>query len=76
MNCGPFWVIVFFVLINNGCSLLGFGEGSVGGVARSIESRTEITIATTLQRAQKTNAGGLPPDGGQLLPAIFLLVRA
>ncbi|WP_286918234.1 hypothetical protein [Pseudomonas sp. UBA6753] len=42
----------------------------------SIESRTEITIATTLQGAQKTNAGGLPPDDGQLLPAIFLLGRA
>ncbi|WP_338524588.1 hypothetical protein NUH87_02600 [Pseudomonas batumici] len=75
MSCGPFWVIVFFVFINNGCSLLGFGDRSVGGVARSIESRTEITIASALQRAQKVKAGGLPPHGGQVLPEIFLLTR-
>jgi hypothetical protein len=75
MKCGPFWLLAFFVLINNGCSLLGFGDRSVGGVARSIEARTEIAVATTLQRAHKTQAGGLPPDDGQILPENLLLAR-
>ncbi|MGE7991401.1 hypothetical protein ACQKPE_10195 [Pseudomonas sp. NPDC089554] len=62
MTCAKFWVIAFFVLINNGCSLMGHGDSSVGGVARSIESRSEIASATALLRAQKVNAGDSPPD--------------
>ncbi|MEX5350345.1 hypothetical protein WCE02_03110 [Pseudomonas juntendi] len=76
MSAGSFWVIAFFVFINNGCSLLGCGDRSVGAVARGIESRTEIANAITLQRAQKANAGGRPPDDGQEPSTIFLTLRA
>lgn len=76
MSTGSFWVIAFFVFINNGCSLLGSGDRSVGAVARGIESRTEIANAITLQRAQKANAGGRPPDDGQEPSTIFLTRRA
>ncbi len=68
-----FWVIVFFALINNGCSLLGHGQGSVGGVARSIEFKTEVAEAIELQRAQKLNAGNPPPEHGELFAGIFRL---
>jgi len=66
-----FWVIVFFALINNGCSLLGFGEGSVGGVARSMEFKTEVAQDIELLRAQKLNAGNPPPKHGELFSTIF-----
>ena len=66
-----FWVIVFFALINNGCSLLGHGEGSVGGVARSMEFKTEVAEAIEMQRGQKLNAGNPPPKTGELFSEIF-----
>jgi hypothetical protein len=61
MRGANFWVIVFFALINNGCSLLGHGEGSVGGVARSMEFKTEVAEAVEMQRSQKLNTGNPPP---------------
>ena len=64
-------MIVFFALINNGCSLLGHGQGSVGGVARSMEFKTEVAQAIALQRAQKLNAGNPPPKHGELFSGIF-----
>lgn len=76
MTCGKFWVIAFFVLINNGCSLLGHGDSSVGGVARSIESRTEIASATALLRAQKANASDSPPDLQRALLSKFSWAQA
>lgn len=72
-----FWVIVFFALINNGCSLLGHGEGSVGGVARSMEFKAEVAEDIELLRAQKLNTGNPPPKYaekyGELLSGIFQL---
>ncbi|MHC6227403.1 hypothetical protein ACYU03_21965 [Pseudomonas sp. X10] len=66
MSWVKFWVIAFFVLINNGCSLLGFADRSVGGVARNVESRSEIAGAAALLWAQKTRAvlvgSGLPAE--------------
>lgn len=68
-----FWVIVFFALINNGCSLLGYGEGSVGGVARSMEFKTEVAEAVEMQRSQKLNAGNPPPRHSEMISPIFQL---
>jgi hypothetical protein len=68
-----FWVIVFFALINNGCTLLGHGEGSVGGVARSIEFRTEMADAVEMVRAQKLNTGNPPPKHGEAFSPVFQL---
>jgi len=66
-----FWVIVFFAVINNGCSLLGFGEGSVGGVARSMEFKAEVAEDIEMLRAQKLNAGNPPPKHGEFVSDIF-----
>jgi hypothetical protein len=68
-----FWVIVFFALINNGCTLLGHGEGSVGGVARSMEFRAEMADAVEILRAQKINSGNPPPKSGEAFSGIFRL---
>jgi hypothetical protein len=66
-----FWVIVFFAVINNGCSLLGHGEGSVGGVARSMEFKTEVAEAVEMQRSQKLNTGNPPPRLSEMISPIF-----
>jgi len=49
-----FWVIAGLAIMTNGASLLGFGQGSVGGLARAIEANH--TIAHNIERA---NALGL-----------------
>jgi hypothetical protein len=66
-----FWVLVFFALINNGCSLLGFGQGSVGGVARSIEFRYEVAQDIATQKAQKLIAGNPPHKYGEAFSGVF-----
>lgn len=71
MKGANFWVIVFFALINNGCSLLGHGEGSVGGVARSMEFKTEVSEAVEMQRSQKLNTGNPPPRHSEMISPIF-----
>jgi hypothetical protein len=68
---GRFWVIVFFAVINNGCSLLGHGEGSVGGVARSMEFKTEVAEAIDIQRAQTLNTGNPPHKHGAFVSDVF-----
>ena len=73
MKGAKFWVIVFFAVINNGCSLLGHGEGSVGGVARSMEFKTEVAEAVEMQRSQKLNAGNPPPRHSEMISPIFQL---
>lgn len=73
MKGANFWVIVFFAVINNGCSLLGHGEGSVGGVARSMEFRTKVAEAVEMQRSQKLNAGNPPPRRSEMISRIFQL---
>lgn len=49
-----FWIIAGLAIMTNGTSLLGFGQGSVGGLARAIEANH--TIAHNIERA---NALGL-----------------
>ena len=71
MKGANFWVIVFFAVINNGCSLLGHGEGSVGGVARSMEFKTEVADAVEMQRSQKLNTGNPPPRHSEMISPIF-----
>lgn len=71
MRGANFWVIVFFAVINNGCSLLGRGEGSVGGVARSIEFKSEVAQDIEMLRAERLTAGNPPPKHGELFSTIF-----
>lgn len=55
------WVIAFFTVITNGFSLIGLGQASSGGLARSIEAKHEIAHSIEMARAHKLMAGN-PPD--------------
>ncbi|WP_297837833.1 hypothetical protein [Pseudomonas sp.] len=54
------WVIAFFAVITNGFSLIGLGQASSGGLARSIEAKHEITHAIEMAASQKLMAGNPP----------------
>ncbi|WP_285420342.1 hypothetical protein [Pseudomonas sp. efr-133-TYG-5] len=54
MNGYRLWVIAGLALMTNGATLLGFGQGSVGALARAIEANH--SIAHNIERA---NALGL-----------------
>jgi hypothetical protein len=54
MNGYRLWVIAGLALMTNGAALLGFGQGSVGALARAIEANH--SIAHNIERA---NALGL-----------------
>ena len=47
------WVTAGLAMMINGSSLLGIGQNSVGGIARSIECRHEIAHAIERSRAQR-----------------------
>jgi len=54
------WVIASLALMTNGASLLGFGQGSVGGLARAIEANHNI--AHNIERANTLGLlAGNPP---------------
>jgi hypothetical protein len=54
MNGYRLWIIAGLALMTNGAALLGFGQGSVGALARAIEANH--SIAHNIERA---NALGL-----------------
>ena len=49
------WVIAGLALMTNGAALLGFGQGSVGALARAIEANH--SIAHNIERANSQVAG-------------------
>ncbi|MGY2341494.1 hypothetical protein ACW9HW_19930 [Pseudomonas sp. SDO5532_S415] len=66
MNRCKLLVIAFLAFITNGFSLLGIGQGSVGGVARAIEANHNITRNIETAKAMGMLAGNPPlkPDSG------------
>ncbi|PAW49551.1 MULTISPECIES: hypothetical protein [Pseudomonas] len=55
-----FWVIAGLALMTNGAALLGFGQGSVGALARAIEANH--SIAHNIERANSQGLlAGNPP---------------
>lgn len=66
MNRCKLLVIAFLAFINNGFSLLGNGQGSIGGVARAIEANHNITHNIQTAKAMGLLAGNPPskPDSG------------
>lgn len=67
MSGGKLWVTAGLAVLINGGTLLGVGQGSVGGVARSIECRHEIAHAIERSRAQNMVAGNRPERAGDFV---------
>ncbi|BFT63827.1 hypothetical protein [Pseudomonas moorei] len=66
MNRCKFLVIAFLAFITNGFSLLGIGQGSIGGVARAIEANHNIARNIETAKAMGMLAGNPPvePESG------------
>ncbi|MGY3171749.1 hypothetical protein ACVWYU_001123 [Pseudomonas sp. TE12234] len=66
MNRCKFLVIAILAFITNGFSLLGIGQGSIGGVARAIEANHNIARNIETAKAMGMLAGNPPvePESG------------
>ncbi|MCK8657976.1 MULTISPECIES: hypothetical protein [Pseudomonas] len=60
MNRCKLLVIAFLAFITNGFSLLGIGQGSIGGVARAIEANHNIARNIETAKAMGMLAGNPP----------------
>jgi hypothetical protein len=60
MNRCKFLVIAFLAFITNGFSLLGIGQGSIGGVARALEANQNIAHNIETAKAMGLLAGNPP----------------
>ncbi|MEX3777017.1 hypothetical protein [Pseudomonas sp. MYb118] len=54
------WVIAFLAFMTNGSSLLGFSQGSAGGVARSIEANHNLAHNIETAKAMGLLTGNPP----------------
>ena len=65
------FILTALAILTNGFSLLGYGHGSVGAVAKNIECNHNIGRSILTDRALKSLSGN-PPTGRELqLPAAF-----
>ncbi|KAB0507910.1 hypothetical protein [Pseudomonas moorei] len=66
MNRCKLLVVAFLAFITNGFSLLGIGQGSIGGVARAIEANHSIARNIETAKAMGMLAGNPPvePESG------------
>jgi hypothetical protein len=60
MNRCKLLIIAFLAFITNGFSLLGIGQGSIGGVARAIEANHNIARNIETANAMGMLAGNPP----------------
>ncbi|MVV49282.1 hypothetical protein EJA72_13700 [Pseudomonas sp. PB120] len=60
MNRCKFLLIAFLAFITNGFSLLGIGQGSIGGVARAIEANHNLARNIETDQAMALLAGNPP----------------
>lgn len=58
-------------IMTNGFSLLGFAHGSVGAVAKNIESNHNIGRGILTERALNSLSGNPPTEREYQLPAVF-----
>ncbi|WP_085725177.1 hypothetical protein [Pseudomonas sp. R37(2017)] len=70
MNRCKLLVIAFLAFITNGFSILGIGQGSIGGVARAMEANHNIARNIETAKAMGMLAGNPPSksDSGFLGP--------
>lgn len=66
MNRCKLLIIAFLAFITNGFSLLGIGNGSIGGVVRAMEANHTITRSIEIAKAMGMLAGNPPhePESG------------
>lgn len=62
MNRCKLLIIAFLAFITNGFSLLGIGNGSIGGVARAIEANHNIARNIETAKAMGLLAGNPPVE--------------
>ncbi|MEJ5061056.1 MULTISPECIES: hypothetical protein [unclassified Pseudomonas] len=62
MNRCKLLLIAFLAFITNGFSLLGIGQGSIGGVARAIEANHNIARNIETAKAMGMLAGNPPVE--------------
>ncbi|MFY0731848.1 hypothetical protein [Pseudomonas sp. NFX15] len=60
MNGCKLLIIAFLAFITNGFSLLGIGQGSIGGVARAMEANHNIARNIETAKAMGLLAGNPP----------------
>ena len=60
MKGHKFWVLAILAFMTNGASLLGFGQGSAGAVARSIEANHNMAYNIQTAKALGMLAGNPP----------------
>lgn len=60
-------------LMTNGFSLMGYGHGSVGGVAKNIEARHELDRQLANEVALKDELGSPPIRRQFQLPTAFVM---
>lgn len=60
MNRCKLLIIAFLAFITNGFSLLGIGQGSIGGVARAMEANQNIARNIETAKAMGMLAGNPP----------------
>ncbi|MDB6143206.1 MAG: hypothetical protein JWP80_2250 [Pseudomonas sp.] len=68
------WIVAFFAVITNGFSLIGLGQASSGGLARSIEAKHEIAHSIEMARTQTMMASNPPNKSGWYESALFEVV--
>lgn len=74
MKGSQLWVIAFFTVITNGFSLVGLGEASSGGLARSIECKHSIAHGIEMARAHTLIAGNPPNKLGLFESGLFTVI--
>ncbi|MDH4608657.1 hypothetical protein [Pseudomonas sp. BN102] len=65
------FLLTALAIMTNGFSLLGFGHGSVGAVAKNIESNHNIGRGILTERTLKSLSGNPPAERDYQLPAVF-----
>ena len=64
------FLLTALAVMTNGLSLLGFGHGSVGAVAKNIECNHNIGRGILTERSLRSPSGK-PPAEREPLPAVF-----
>jgi hypothetical protein len=73
MNRCKLLVIAFLAFITNGFSLLGIGQGSIGGVARAMEANQNIARNIETAKAMGMLAGNPPIKSDEAFFGPFLV---
>jgi len=74
MHRGHLLVVAAFALFTNGSTLLGFGTGSAGALARTLESLSKLSRSIELRQALEALDDRPPRGPGDTFATPFLPV--